>query len=166
MKNLSKKKRKETLILKLIFVFFIFVKSNIVIAEDIGPIKLNFKESERSTIEPAVRKSLAKALSFYKKEYGLTLTRPIELIASQDSAYIARQWHTAVDAKYHWLTLDSLQLKACKSRPRIAADIGVSTLRICFNSPVTVNSAWFELNQDRLDIIIVHELMHLFQAQL
>ena len=150
----------------ILFVALFVLNINFSKASDINSITIDIKSSERKIIKPAIQKSLIKALNFYKEEYGLNLTRPLKLIASQDSNYISEQWHESFQGEYSLQLLKKLQKNDCKRTKRISGNTDLYTLRICFNSPIQITPLWLEFNQNQLDILIAHELMHVFQRQL
>jgi len=118
------------------------VSSTACLAADIESVTLRFKPSEKTFIEPTVRKSLERVLHFYKSDYGIKLTRPVELIASQDPSFIAKARHKAHSGK---LSIEPMKKRAkelCKNANRITGSADSHAISICFKSPVKINADW------------------------
>lgn len=158
--------RAKTLIAIILQFLALSTYSTKVFSADIASATLQFKPSEKEFIEPVLRKSFENVLYFYKKQYGITLTRPVQLIASQDPNFIAKARHKAHAGKLSFDPMKKRAKQLCKNANRVTASADSHAIRVCFKSPVKINRDWMNFNKDRLSTVLAHEVMHTIQRQL
>lgn len=142
------------------------ISSTLSYSANVESVTLRFKPSEKSFIEPTVRKSLEEVLYFYKNTYGTTLTRPVELIVSQDPDFIAKARHKAHKGKLSFAPMKKRARQLCKVANRVTGSADSHAIRLCFKSPVQINADWMKFNKDRITRVLSHEIMHIIQRQL
>lgn len=144
----------------------LFLTTTFSIAAEIGPIKLRFKPSEQAVFEPIITESVKQILKHYNTYYGITLTRRVELIVSQDPIFIAKNTYEAHNRRFPLVDFEKRTKKLCKNSNKISGLAGTKAISICLKSPTAISKKWLQRNQKLLILILKHEIMHTFQNQL
>ena len=147
-------------------IFFISVSIGLLSFSNSNTAILHIDSSSKEIVEPAMQGSINKVFDFYQKEYGLVLQSPLDVIVSKDYEFIAEKWHDLTDGKYSKAIMSVMQFIDCQRTENIAGQAGMNLIKICFNTEDKVTSSWLSTNKNKLDYVIAHEMMHVFQYQL
>ena len=133
--------------------------------EPLESFTLRFKPSEEAIFKPVILPSLKRIVDYYKKEFGIALTQPVEFIVSQDPKFIARMKYLIFNKRYPFKMIQKAAKKMCTLTDRGSAQATVHAIILCLRSDAPITRKWLVDDTPAWEALIAHELRHVVQRR-